>query len=115
MNRTKRSAYGRGLLLIAAALLLVSLNSGTRQVRPVSPAYFSGYGKPHPEAIDLNTADYWQLRCLPNINDEKARAILEYRGAKGGFASRKDLLQVQGITEEILASIWFQIRLDSDG
>lgn len=115
MGCLRRNAPGRGILLIAAAVLMVCLNGKARQAHPVSPEYFDGYGRLHPEPIDLNIADYWQLRCLPDINDEKARAILQCRAALGGFQRREDLLQVTGITEEILASIWFQVVLDTDG
>ncbi len=115
MGRMRRNAPGRGVLLIAAAMLMVCLNGKARQARPVPPTYFDDHGRLHPEAIDLNTADYWQLRCLTDINDEKARAILQCRAELGGFQSREDLLQAEGITESILASIWFQIRLDGDG
>jgi competence ComEA-like helix-hairpin-helix protein len=114
MKHLRRNAPGRGMLLIAAAVLLVCLNGKVRQAPPVSPEYFNDYGRSHPEPVDLNTADYWQLRCLPGINDDKARAILQYRSASGCFQSREDLLRVEGITEEILASVWFQIVLDAD-
>ncbi len=115
MRRLRKNAPGHGILLIAAAVLMVCLNGKARQARPVSPEYFNSYGRLHPEPVDLNTADYWQLRCLPGINDEKARAILQCRAELDGFQSREDLLRVEGITEEILASIWFQIVLDADG
>lgn len=69
------------------------------------------YAVLHPEPIRLNTAGYWQLRCLPDIDDEKARAILQYRAAQGGFGDRNELLEVEEITESTLASIWLQIEL----
>ena len=48
--------------------------------------------------IDLNSADAETLaRELNGIGEAKARAIVEYRDAKGPFTSVDELLEVKGI------------------
>lgn len=48
--------------------------------------------------IDLNSADAQTLaRELNGIGESKARAIVEYREAKGPFTSVDELLEVKGI------------------
>ncbi|MNY28761.1 ComE operon protein 1 [compost metagenome] len=48
--------------------------------------------------IDLNSADAQTLaRELNGIGEAKARAIVEYRDAKGPFTSVDELLEVKGI------------------
>jgi len=49
-------------------------------------------------AVDLNSADAQTLaRELNGIGETKARAIVEYREAKGPFTSVDELLEVKGI------------------
>lgn len=48
--------------------------------------------------VDLNSADAETLaRELNGIGEAKARAIVEYRDAKGSFTSVDELLEVKGI------------------
>ena len=48
--------------------------------------------------VNLNTADAETLdRALDGIGPAKARAIVEYRTAKGAFTSVDELLEVKGI------------------
>lgn len=48
--------------------------------------------------VDLNSADAQTLaRELNGIGEAKARAIVEYREAKGPFTSVDELLEVKGI------------------
>lgn len=48
--------------------------------------------------VDLNSADAETLaRELNGIGEAKARAIVEYREAKGAFTSVDELLEVKGI------------------
>lgn len=107
----KSNAPGLGITMILLAGLLLCFNSHARQARPMTAAELDANAVIHPEPIRLNTAGYWQLRCLPDINDEKARAILQYRAEQGGFGSPKELLEVEGITENIWASVWLQVEL----
>lgn len=55
--------------------------------------------------IDINRADMDTLCEIPGIGESRARAIIEYREAQGGFASKEELMQVPGIKEGIYARI----------
>ena len=109
--KKSKAAPGLGIAMLFLAGLLLCLNSHARQTRPMRAAELDAYAVLHPEPILLNTASYWQLRCLTDIDDEKARAILRYRAAQGGFDDCNELLEVEGITESTLASVWLQIEL----
>lgn len=54
--------------------------------------------------VDLNTADAQTLCILPGIGPGKAAAIVEYRTEHGAFAQLEEVLQVPGITQEIVDS-----------
>lgn len=55
--------------------------------------------------VDVNTASAEELQSLDGIGEAKARAIVEYRDANGGFGSADDLTAVDGIGEKTLESI----------
>src|SRR5262249_52498896 len=67
---------------------------------------FRGYGNqlgarptdhlPGGARIDLNTADRTELAQVPGIGPERAKAIEEYRNAKGRFRSVEELQEVSG-------------------
>lgn len=54
--------------------------------------------------VDLNTADEETLCILPGIGPAKAASIVEYRTEHGAFAQLEEVLQVPGITQEIVDS-----------
>jgi competence protein ComEA len=49
--------------------------------------------------VDLNSATQAQIAALPQMGSVKAKAIVDYRTAKGCFNNVSDLLQVNGITQ----------------
>ena len=55
--------------------------------------------------IDINTASEAELTALPKIGDTLAFRILSYRRERGKFHNIYDLLNVEGITENILSEI----------
>lgn len=54
--------------------------------------------------VDLNTANEETLCIQPGIGPAKAAAIVEYRTEHGVFMQLEEILQVPGITQEIVAS-----------
>ncbi len=56
--------------------------------------------------IDLNSATVYELSRLPGIGEVLAGNIVTYRSMIGGFTSRKQLLEVDGIGEGRLADIY---------
>jgi competence protein ComEA len=52
--------------------------------------------------VDLNRADEAALLGLPGIGETRARAIVAYRTAHGGFRNLSQLLQVKGIGRALL-------------
>jgi competence protein ComEA len=55
------------------------------------------------ERIDINHADMKTLSLLKGIGIKKAKAIIKYRDENGKFITVDDLLNVNGIGEQILA------------
>ena len=55
--------------------------------------------------VNINTANDEALELLPGIGPARARAILEYRKAKGPFKDVESLSQVSGIGELALERI----------
>ncbi|GBD35400.1 30S ribosomal protein S1 [bacterium HR36] len=51
--------------------------------------------------VDLNQANYAQLRYVAGLNEHLARMIVDYRKQHGPFRRREELLQVPGITEAV--------------
>jgi competence ComEA-like helix-hairpin-helix protein len=53
------------------------------------------------QKIELNLAGEKNLAKAPGVTDQIAKAIVEYRNAKGPFKKPEDLLKVPGITKEV--------------
>lgn len=52
--------------------------------------------------ININTADFSELKELYLIGDKKAQAIIEYREKNGKFRNTEELTNVNGISDNIL-------------
>jgi competence ComEA-like helix-hairpin-helix protein len=65
--------------------------------------------------ININTANEDQLRMLPLINNQIAKAIISYRNSNGPFDSVEDLGNVKGVTPQKLEALrpWLVTRGDS--
>lgn len=66
-----------------------------------------------PLVVELNTADTLTLQLLHGIGPTYARRIVKYRERLGGFISPTQLLEVYGITPELLASLRSDIIVDT--
>ena len=61
--------------------------------------------------ININTATAQELEALPGIGATYAQRIVDYRKANGPFTSPTQLLNVKGIGEARLTSIWDYITI----
>ncbi len=108
-NRRERQA----VLCLAAALCLGSAAALVDYWRPQTLEEFSvlraavevEVGEIVPEWVDLNRATAAQLQYLSGIGPKMATRIIDYRRAKGPFASVEDLVQVRGIGAVTLKKI----------
>jgi len=65
--------------------------------------------------ININTASEDQLKMLPLINDQLAKAIMDYRNSNGPFDSLEDLRNVKGMSMEKFDELrpWLVIKGDT--
>jgi competence protein ComEA len=61
--------------------------------------------------ININTAGEQALCTLPGIGSSKARAIINYREEHGSFKDIKEIMNVNGIGENLFAQIKDLIRV----
>jgi len=60
--------------------------------------------------INVNTAKVKELLQIPFISFETAKEIISYRNSEGEYSSKKDLLAVPGVTNELIEAIEPYIR-----
>ncbi len=58
------------------------------------------------EKVDLNSADAAELMKLPGIGEKRAEDIIKLREQKGGFTAKEDILEISGISENLLLKIY---------
>ena len=63
--------------------------------------------------MELNSADTLTLQLLHGIGPTRASRIVRYRERLGGFTSTDQLLEVYGITPELLAQVAPHLTLDT--
>lgn len=63
--------------------------------------------------IELNQADTADLLPLKGIGPVLARRVLKYRNLLGGFATKDQLLEVYGISEEVFRELSSAVRVDT--
>jgi competence protein ComEA len=61
--------------------------------------------------VNVNTASAKELQTLPGIGQVTAQRIIDYRTAKGPFATLEDLLKVKGLGQSTLQKISDRIVL----
>ena len=55
--------------------------------------------------VNVNTASFAVLRCLPGLTDELARAIIDYRASAGYLPNVAHLLRVPGFKQNLLKQL----------
>ncbi|HEV8325820.1 MAG TPA: helix-hairpin-helix domain-containing protein, partial [Myxococcota bacterium] len=83
----------------------VSTTTGGSAPRPAAAPGSAG------STVHLNAAAQSELESLPGIGPVKARAIMEYRDAHGGFKSVDELLKVKGIGPKTMETLRPRVSL----
>ena len=96
---------GRNLNRTPVQIQAISAATGT--TTPVEESTQEGQTFP----ININTATADQLQALPGIGATYAQRIVDYRKVNGPFTSPAQLLNVKGIGEARLTSIWDYITI----
>lgn len=65
--------------------------------------------------VNINTATIDTLSQLEGIGHSKAKAIIDYRAAHGGFKTIDELAQVKGVSKKIIDMNRGQIDVVSNG
>ena len=65
------------------------------------------------EKVDINKATLAELNTIPNVGDEMAKAIIEYRKSQGGFKNIEELKNVKGIKDKKFQQIKKYITIDN--
>ena len=60
---------------------------------------------------DLNTSPAEVLQMIPGLGQERAQALVKHRKQRGGFQSRRDVLEVESINEACYRNIIGFLRL----
>ncbi|MBQ8704550.1 MAG: helix-hairpin-helix domain-containing protein [Bacteroidales bacterium] len=89
----------------------------TREKKPRTDSSFYTHEPPAPRkqplTVELNSADTLTLQLLHGIGPVFARRIVRYRERLGGFVSGTQLLEVYGVTPELLNHIGPYLRIDT--
>ena len=93
-------------LLIAVLLSVASATVTAKTTNNHKPRHHQQQLQPVKQttkmSIDLNTATVAELATLKHIGAKKAAAIVAYRQQHGAFKSLAELIQVSGISQNIL-------------
>ena len=95
-------------LLIAAALVLLLLAAfllGRASAIAAPVPQSAQTPQPSADALCLNTASQEDLMQLPGVGPVLAGRIMEYRARYGRFVSARQLMDVEGIGEELYAAL----------
>ena len=82
--------------VIAAALLIPSYNAFAED-----------------ELLNINTATVEQLAQVPGLNEELAKAIVQYRDDMGDIQSMDQLAEVPGISKDLLENVKKHVGLEA--
>ena len=77
------------------------------------PQYSSSYSSRKRLSIELNSADSILLLDLPMIGEGRARAIVKYRNALGGYYSMEQLHEIRQLPDSIYNIILPYLTLDT--
>jgi len=100
--KRRNTIYSGMALVLGISLFLCCLVTGQTKSAPKLPK----------GGLDLNKATAEQIGKYPGLNSVLAKAIVEQRDKSGLFKKPEDLLNVKGMTKEILNKI--KPKIDED-
>lgn len=80
------------------AIIGTELYLNTLQTQPYTPQEIAQMGY---QRININTASAEELSALPSLTEKQAQSIVNYREENGSFQEIEELLNVEGIGENI--------------
>ncbi len=94
-------------IIIAITLVLVGVFVGVFIGRNILPStVYVGTGYPvNDMKIDLNTAGVGDLIQLPGVGKSLAERIIDYRTRYGSYVFITELLQIEGVTQQLFDNI----------
>ena len=99
------------LALIISACIVLYQVAKSPQLSPVTtrqnPAETTAviYEETRADKVNINSADKELLMGLYGIGEDRAQAIIDYRGSNGGFNDISEIMEVEGISEKIFEKI----------
>lgn len=85
-----------------------------RKIVLASALALAGFAALAQSPVNINTASAAELATLDGVGEAKARAIVDYREANGGFASVAGLVNVDGIGEVTLEKNRAQLTVGAE-
>lgn len=78
---------------------LIQAASGTTSSANLSELTLNilGVGEEEPQKININRAEVWLLKALPEIGETLAQRIVDYRRQNGPFLNTGEIVKVAGI------------------
>ena len=105
----RRFGGAAAVIAVFAAAIFSASADDLRLLRQIDNNYEDIMPEPENEmkdtVVNINTASVHQLQRINGIGETKARAIVEYREAHGGFKNADELVNVSGIGEKTLDGI----------
>ena len=111
MAATKLNRYWTLLIILLVAAIVIGGVVAWCRYSPSQPVEISippdqelegeiygGVGEEQePQKIDINRAEVWLLKALPEIGETLAQRIVDYRQQNGPFHNIHDIVKVDGI------------------
>lgn len=102
--------FAAGAVLALFCVWYLCQSSGIRSYEAEKRAYYTdaqslSEQETELSVININTADGEELAKLPYIGEELAKRIIEYRQNNGGFNTKEDIKEVNGIGDKIYNEI----------
>lgn len=84
----------------------------TNEFKHTAPSTDVSAESADPALININTATVEQLDMLPGIGSSRAEEIVKYREKHGGFITKDEIMNVDGIGTGIFSEIEKLITVD---